>query len=193
MRQLPVCWEEQHIITEPDAEPMNFLDINLGVWSMITIVETIILCIVFFLFCYLGTGTDEKNLKNYSSYPDEVQNSIKDITAYQEHFKESNKVVAFVSNFLLFLVILFVFGLLIREKDFWHNFFCLSVIGQGLNLFDLLIIDLLWWRNTKRIRFAKIPEKELYQNPRKHIEAFGRALIMYLLVALIDGYVLTLF
>ena len=69
----------------------------------------------------------------------------------------------------------------------------LLVIGQGLNFFDLLIIDLLWWRNTKRIRFTKIQEKKLYQNPTKHIEAFSRALIMYLLIALIDGYLLTLF
>ena len=160
---------------------------------MIVIIETFILCIVFFMLCYLGTGTDEKNLKSYSSYPDEVQIRIKDIAEYQGRFKESNKVAAFVSNLLLFLCLLFIFGLFIREKDFWHNVLSLSVIGQGLNFFDLLIIDLLWWRNTKRIRFTKIQEKKLYQNPTKHIEAFGRALIMYSLIALIDGYFLTLF
>lgn len=159
---------------------------------MIVIIETIILCIVFFLLCYLGTGTDEKNLKSYSSYPDEVQSRIKNIVEYQGQFKESNKIIAFVSNFLLFLCLLLILGLLIREKSFWHNVLALSVMGQGLNLFDLVFIDLLWWRNTKRIRFTKIQEKELYQNPRKHIEAFYRALIMYLLVALIDGYVLAL-
>ena len=159
---------------------------------MIVIIETIILCIVFFLLCYLGTGTDEKNLKSYSSYPDEVQSRIKNIAEYQGQFKESNKIIAFVSNFLLFLCLLLILGLLIREKSFWHNVLALSVMGQGLNLFDLVFIDLLWWRNTKRIRFTKIQEKELYQNPRKHIEAFYRELIMYLLVALIDGYVLAL-
>ena len=159
---------------------------------MITIFETFILCIVFFLLCYLGTGTDEKNLKSYSSYPDEVQDRIKDITAYQGRFKESNKAVGFILNFLLFLVILFVFGLFIREKSLWHNFFALSVMGQGLNFFDLFVIDLLWWRKTERIRFTKIPEKELYQNPRKHIESFCRALVMYFGIALVDGFILTL-
>lgn len=160
---------------------------------MIVITETIILCIVFFLLCYLETGTDEKNLKSYSSYPDEVQSHIKDIAAYQGQFKESNKAIAFVSNFLLFLCLLFALGLLIREKNWWYNFLALTIIGQELNFFDLLIIDLLWWRNTKRIRFTKIQEKKLYQNPKKHIEAFSRALIMYSLIALIDGYLLTLF
>lgn len=155
--------------------------------------ETIILCAVLFLLCFLGTGTDAKNLKSYSSYPNEVQNKIKGIAEYQGKFKESSKAVSFVSNFILFLVLLFALGAFIRADNFPHNFAALSIIGQGLNLFDLLVIDLLWWRNTKRIRFTKIPEKELYQNPRKHIEAFGRAFIMYLLIALIDGYILTLF
>lgn len=160
---------------------------------MIVVVEIVILCIAFFLICFLGTGTDDKNLKSYSSYPDEVQNRIKNIAEYQGKFKESNKVVVFISNFLLFLLVLFILGLFTKENSITHNFFYLSIIGQALNIFDLLIIDLLWWRNTKRIRLAKIPEKALYQNPKKHIEAFARAFVMYLLVALIDGYILTLF
>lgn len=58
---------------------------------MIIIIETVILCIAFFLICFWGTGTDNKNLKSYSSYPDEVQNRIKSIAEYQGKFKESNK------------------------------------------------------------------------------------------------------
>ena len=163
-----------------------------GRWIGIIIIETVILCIAFFLICFWGTGTDNKNLKSYSSYPDEVQNRIKSIAEYQGKFKESNKVVTFISNFLLFLFVLFILGLFIKENGFTHNFLCLSIIGQGLNIFDLFIVDLLWWRNTKRVRLRKMPEKELYQNPKKHIEAFIRAFIMYLLIALIDGYILTL-
>lgn len=121
-----------------------------------------------------------------------MQNRINSIAEYQGKFKESNKVVTFISNFLLFLFVLFILGLFIKENGFTHNFLCLSIIGQGLNIFDLFIVDLLWWRNTKRVRLRKIPEKELYQNLKKHIEAFIRAFIMYLLIALIDGYILTL-
>ena len=53
---------------------------------MIIIIETVILCIAFFLICFWGTGTDNKNLKSYSSYPDEVQNRIKSIAEYQGKF-----------------------------------------------------------------------------------------------------------
>ena len=160
---------------------------------MILAIETIILCIIFFLLCFGGTGTDDKNLKSYSSYPDKVQNQIKEIIEYQGRFKESNKIIVFISNFLLFLPLFFILGLFIRENNFYHNLFCLNIIGQSLNIFDLLIIDLLWWRNTKRIRFTKIPEKELYQNPQKHIQSFIRGFILYLIITIIDGYILTLF
>lgn len=161
---------------------------------MVTAGITVFLCLVFWGICFLGTGTDAKNLKSYSSYPDEVQDRIKDIPEYQGRFQEGNhKAAVFLSNLLLFLAVLFVPGLFIREENFWHNFLALSVMGQGLNLFDLFVIDLLWWRNTERIRFTKIPEKKWYQNPRKHVEAFGRAFIMYAIIALVDGFLLTLF
>ena len=160
---------------------------------MILAIETIILCIIFFLLCFGGTGTDDKNLKSYSSYPDKVQNQIKEIIEYQGRFKESNKIIVFISNFLLFLPLFFILGLFIRENYFYHNFICLNIIGQSLNIFDLLIIDLLWWRNTKRIRFTKIPEKELYQNPQKHIQSFIRGFILYMINAIIEGYIFKLF
>ena len=157
------------------------------------VIELIILCLIFFGLCFLGTGTDEKNLKNYDSYPDEVQSKIKDIVDYQGSFKEKSKISTFVGNFIIFSLVFFFLGLKIRQEGFMQNFISLLILGQGLNLFDLIIIDLLWWRNTKRIRFTKIPEKNLYQNPKKHIETFLRAMLMYFLIALVDGYILTLF
>lgn len=159
---------------------------------MVTLFETALLCALFFAFCFLGTGTDEKNLKSFRTYPNEVQNRIKAVPEYRGKFKEIGKTAIFLSNTLLFIVVMLVFGFFIRQKDFWHNFLCLSVMGQGLNLFDLLIIDLLWWRNTKRIRLTRIPEKEPYQDPKKHIGSFRRGVIMYIIVALIDGALLTL-
>lgn len=153
----------------------------------------LILCLIFFAICYLGTGTDEKNLKNYMSYPDEVQEKILSIGDYQGKFKETSKVSAFIANLIIFSILFFFLGLKTRQVSFVQNFIDLLILGQGLNIFDLVVIDLLWWRRSKRIRFSKIPDQSLYQNPKKHIEAFERAFIMYFLIALIDGYILTLF
>lgn len=157
------------------------------------LIELLILCLIFFILCYLGTGTDEKNLKNYMSYPDEVQAKIKRIGDYQGKFKEASKTSTFIANFIIFSILFLILGLKICQESFVQNFIGLLILGQGLNVFDLVFIDLLWWRNTKRIRLSKIPEKALYQNPKTHIEAFERAFFMYFLIALLDGYILTLF
>lgn len=157
------------------------------------IIEIIILCTIFFVLCFLATGTDEKNLKSYVSYPDEVQKRIREVDEYQGKFREANKLSKWFANLLVFLILFMIFGAFIREKDFMQNFINLLILGQALNIFDLLVIDLLWWRNTKRIRLSKVPEKVLYQNPKKHIQAFLRAIPMYIIVAAVDGYLLTLF
>ena len=156
------------------------------------LIETVILCAVFFGLCYLGTGTDRKNLRNYSSYPVKVQNRIQEIAEYRGKFKETGEARVWVANFLVFTVLFLLMGIPIRQENFSHNFRCLLILGQTLNVFDLFIVDLLWWRNTKRIRLSKIPQKELYQDPKKHVEAFLRALVLYFFVALVDGYLLTL-
>lgn len=157
------------------------------------IIEIIILCAVFFALCFLGTGTDEKNLKSYASYPDEVQKRIRETQEYHGKYREANKLVTWFANLVVFLILFMIFGAFLREKDFTQNFINLLILGQALNIFDLFVIDLLWWRNTKRIRFSKIQEKSLYQNPKKHIEAFLRAIPMYIIVAAVDGYLLRLF
>lgn len=156
-------------------------------------IEMVILCSALFSLCFLGSGTDEKNLRNYMSYPDEVQKRIKEIEEYRGKFKETSRFAAWVANFLIFTVLFLLLGIVIRQTNFMHNFIGLLILGETLNAFDLIVINLLWWRNTKRIRLSKIPQKELYQNPQKHIEAFLRAFVLYFFVALLDGYLLTLF
>ena len=157
------------------------------------LIETVILCAVFFGVCFLSTGTDEKNLRNYISYPDEVQERIKETKEYLGKYKETGIFDVWMVNFLIFSVLFLLLGSIIRQTKFMHNFISLLIVGEILNVFDLIVIDLLWWRNTKRIRLSKIPQKELYQNSKKHIEAFLRAMVLYFFVAVLDGYLLTLF
>lgn len=60
-------------------------------------------------------------------------------------------------------------------------------------MFDFVIIDLLWWRNTKRIRFSFLPEKEHYQNIREHIGSFFRGIPLFAVVALFSAAIVMLF
>lgn len=154
-------------------------------------IECIIICVIMWAICFLLTGNDYKNLNGLRSYPMEVQDIIKRSEKYKDKIKPINMIKVFISNLVMFSIILFIFGLFIKNENFIENFINILILGEVLNLFDLVVIDLLWWRNTKRIRFSDIPEKEKYQNPKQHINSFGRGIIMYLIIAVIDGIVLT--
>ena len=147
-------------------------------------IECIIICVIMWIVCFLLTGNDYKNLSGLRSYPIEVQDVIKKNEKYKDKIKPINMIKVFIS-------ILFIFGLFIKTENFIGNFINILILGEVLNLFDLVVIDLLWWRNTKRIRFSDIPEKEKYQDPKQHIGSFERGIIMYLIIAVIDGIILT--
>ena len=155
------------------------------------IIECIIICVIMWIICFSLTGNDYKNLKGLRSYPIEVQDIIKKNQKYKDKIKPINMIKIFISNLIMFSIILLIFGLFIKSENFIRNFINVLILGEVLNLFDLVVIDLLWWRNTKRIRFSDIPEKEKYQNPKQHVDSFKRGIIMYLIIAVIDGIILT--
>lgn len=156
------------------------------------IAELVILCVLFWGICYLNTGCDDKNIKSYASYPDEVQEMIKKNPALQVKIKVTSPIVSFVSNILVFGIVLFIFGLFVKADGFMANFINLLILGQCLNAFDFLVIDMLWWRNSKRIRFTGTKDRrDLYSNPKKHFISFLKGMAAFLIVAMIDGMLLT--
>lgn len=65
------------------------------------------------------------------------------------------------------------------------------ILGQILNAFDFFIIDLVWWRNSKRIRFSEIEsDPVLYHSSKKHFISFLKGVVLFFLVAIIDGFIL---
>ena len=107
--------------------------------------------------------------------------------------KSKNCAIALTSHraAILFSVVFVLIGLLFPEEDFLGCFLYFLILGQGLNLFDLLVIDLLWWRNSKRTEIEGLDaDRELYSDPGKHVDAFYRGILMFLCVAFISAVVL---
>ncbi len=158
------------------------------------IIEIVILCALFWLICYFNTGNDQKNIKIFSSYPDEVQHIVKENPMLNSKIKTTSPFMSFVSNLLIFGVVLFIFGLFIKQENFMPNFINILILGQFLNAFDFLIIDIVWWRNSKRIRFSGTENNpDLYHNPKKHFISFLKGIIVFLIVAIVDGLILSMF
>lgn len=157
------------------------------------IIIGIILYILFFIVCYLSTGTDQKNLGGFRSYPDEVQKRVyEDPVLGSLAPKKFSIPVTITSNLLMFSVIFSVIGITLKGalqlSDFQSALVYFLILGEGFNLFDLIVIDLLWWRNASRIRFSCVPEKEAYQNPKKHIDSFLRGIPTFAAAAVIAAW-----
>ena len=84
---------------------------------------------------------------------------------------------------VMFTVVFSILGLIFKGSlgldSYGAAFWYFLIFGEGLGLFDLLVIDLLWRRNTKRTRFSFLPKKDAYQNPEKHVGSFLRGILLF--------------
>ena len=146
--------------------------------------------------CFICTGTDKKNLAGLRSYPDEVQAAVRERLGNKVPVAKSVPSVL-TGNLLLFTVVFSIVGIALRGllsfDGYFSAFWYFLLLGEGLGLFDLMVIDLLWWRNTQRIRFSFLPNKAAYQDPGKHIGSFVRGIPLFAVVAALSAAVVTLF
>ncbi len=145
--------------------------------------------------CFLCTGTDKKNLAGLRSYPNGVQACVRE--KFPDTAPKDKSIPSILlGNLILFTVVFSVLGLIFKRvfafDGYLSAFLYFLVLGEGLGLFDLVVIDLLWWRNTKRIRFSFLPEKEIYQNPEKHIGSFVRGIPLFAVIAALTALIVTL-
>lgn len=160
-------------------------------------IATAFLFYLFYWFCcFLGTGTDRKNLAGLRSYPDAVQQAVRGHPVLGKAAPQEKSIMSILlGNLLLFTVVFSVLGMVLKNvlglNDFLMAFWFFLALGEGLGLFDLVVIDLLWWRNSKRIRFSFLPEKSEYQNPDKHLGSFLRGIPLFALVAVLSATIVT--
>ena len=144
--------------------------------------------------CFLCTGTDKKNLVGLRSYPGAVQSVVRERLAGAP--KEKSIPSILIGNLILFTVVFSALGLVFKSvlnfDGYLAAFRYFLILGEGLGLFDLFVIDLLWWRNTKRIRFSFLPDKEIYQDPSKHIGSFVRGVPLFAVIAALSAWVVTM-
>ena len=152
---------------------------------------------LYWFCCFLGTGTDRKNFAGLRSYPDAVQKEVREHLVLGKAAPQEKSIIAILlGNLLLFTVVFSVLGLALKHildlNSFGTAFCFFLTLGEGLGVFDFVIIDLLWWRNTKRIRFSFLPEQSHYQDPTKHISSFLRGIPLFALVAVLSAGIVCL-
>lgn len=158
------------------------------------LIVVVVIYILFFIMCYINTGTDKKNINSYYSYPDIIQEKINENSELKALIpKEKNYVQSFISNFVVFFVVFMSAGFIVKCFDFKSAFIYLLIMGEGLNLFDFLVIDCCWFVRAKRTRFNYIGNPEMYIGYKKHFISFLKAIPIFVAVAFIGAAVLSLF
>ena len=156
----------------------------------------LLIALIFYMLywgiCILGTGTDRKNAIGLRSYPDEVRAQVRSRLSVP---REKSLPVLLLSNLLLFTAVFSALGLVLKHtlgfNGYWSAFWYFLALGEGLGVFDLVVIDLLWWRSTKRIRFSFLPEKAYYQDPARHIGSFVRGIPLFAASAALTAGIVT--
>ncbi len=156
------------------------------------IVVPIAFYLLFWSVCFLCTGTDEKNVKSLSCYPKTVREKVgSDPKLSPLMPKKKNHVIVMLGNVLLFGVVFFLLGLVCKKicglDSYLSAFLYWLAVGEGLNLFDLAVIDCLWWRHSRRIRISVAPDPDDYLNPYEHIMSFLRGIPVFVAVGAISA------
>lgn len=154
------------------------------------IIFVVFFCLLMFYLAYKNSGSDAKNMINFKHYSDEAQKAIRKDDDLRKIAPDDKSVLALlISNLIINLILFGFFGVIFKKQlaftGYMDAFIFFLVAGELVNLFDLLVIRLLWWPNTKRIRFSILPKKEYYQDRKKHINGFLMNIPVYIVVALL--------
>ena len=111
-------------------------------------ITILVFCFFYRGMCVLGTGGDRKNLLGLRSYPEDVQRIVRQCPELSPYLpKEKSLPAILLSNLLLFTVVFSVLGLVFKTvlglTSYRAAFFYFLALGEGLGLFDLVVIDLL--------------------------------------------------
>lgn len=151
----------------------------------------VVLCALLFAACYLGTGSDARNMRSVGSYPAAVrERALADprLMALAPAC-ELSATATFAANLVAFTLVLAVVSVLARPGGFTWTLLGLLAVGEGLNLFDLAVIDALWWRRSPRVRLSGIDDPALYRDMGPHLASFARGTPMFALAALLASLI----
>ena len=158
------------------------------------LIESIILCVLFTIMVFIMSKDPIKTLYNY---PPKIQERVKTLESYKDKIPSNeNKIGAKVCASIIFLVILCtVLRYVNGYTTFWESFKYGFLLWTIVNLYDVLVLDIIWFCHDTRFVFNGTEDmiKE-YHNYLFHIKGFfigeGLGLIICTVAALIINFIL---
>lgn len=161
---------------------------------MVVFVESVVLCIVFTVMVYIISRDPIKILYNY---PPMIQLRVKSLDEYKDKIPtQKNKILAkSIASVFIIIVISVILRYINGYTTFHEGFFYGLLIWTIVNLYDVIVLDLIWFCNDKHyvLKGTEDMVKE-YHNYWFHIKGgiIGEALavIICAIVGLVIQFIL---
>ncbi|MBO4423530.1 MAG: hypothetical protein J5879_08825 [Clostridia bacterium] len=156
---------------------------------MILIVESIVLCGLFFLMVYLTSRDPVRQLYNY---PPAIQERVRSLEEYKDRIPtKKNKIWVKLIASVLFVVVLslilrYVNGYKTFSEGFGYGFLLFTVV----NLFDAVVLDIIWFCHDPRfvIKGTEDMVKD-YHDYWFHIKGFFIGEVLAIVVSALAGVI----
>jgi len=160
---------------------------------MIIALESIIFC---FLFTILVLLISKEPIKTLYNYPPKIQERVKSLEMYKDKIPtEGNKLGTKICASILFLIIIIItLRFLNGCTNFKDAFINGYVLWSIVNLYDAIVLDIIWFCHDKRFVFEGTEDMiDEYHNYWFHLKGFliGEVIgfIICLLSALIINFI----
>ena len=156
------------------------------------IIESIILCLFFTTMVFFMAKNPIKTLYNY---PPKIQEKVKSMVEYKDKIPTNkNKIVAKITAAL---IIILIASLIVRYINNCTSFLCgfkvSFIIWSIVNIYDVVVMDILWFCQDKRFIFPGTEHliKE-YKNYWFHIKEGFIGELIGLFCSIIIGIIVTI-
>lgn len=161
---------------------------------MLLAIQCLILCIIFTIAILPAQYRDP--LSQFASYPTAIKKRVYELPEYKDYINkvEQKNWIRKIAGALLVSLLLAFVAFFSGNKTFSSAFFHVFVLFLSVNLYDLIVFDLIIFCHSKKLMIPGTEDmKEEYRSPNHHIIgalkgcAIGAAaaLIAALLVVLI--------
>jgi len=157
---------------------------------MIILIECIILCLVFTLMVCMMAKNPIATLYNY---PPAIQERVKSLDEYKDKIPTNNSKI--VAKMFVAIIIIIVVSLILRYVNgyttFGEAFFVSIIIWTVVNIYDVVVMDIVWFCHDKRFRFKGTEDMEKnYLDYMFHIKESLKGEIIGISVCIIIGLVI---
>jgi hypothetical protein len=151
---------------------------------MIWVIECAFLCGVFTLLTVPALLKDP--LSQIASYPPEIRERVRGLPEYSDVFSQRvrahrmRKVVAAILLCFLFAALPYLAG----KHGFGPSFIYVFSMFTVLNLYDLIVLDLIWFCHSMRVRIPRTEDMDqAYKNPKHHVVGAVRGMAIGIAVS----------